>query len=194
MSDIKEVNNLDTTSFEYFQKLETSIAVYLGLSDFRSGGVVIRNERGWRENEKYIDYAWIILLSRSFVGCGGVFAIKFNETKFREYINKEELIHGVFTSTDNGIELIFTESVPTSTFDVNRLFNLNLIDANKGITIDGVCYDIRIFGSNINTFIKVNNPNTVDWKKWENEIWEMGRSLSEKSKNKTLINLFDRIR
>lgn len=184
-------NNIFFDSIEYFQQLERSLATKLGLTELKSGIQVIRDENGWRENEKSIEYIWVVKISRSFIGWGGVFAIKFNENTFREHLNKEELIHGVFISNDNGIGSFYSEILPDTSHEIVRYFNFNLFDANKGIALDGVSYTVRIIASNINTFIQTNNPNTADWKKWETEIWTMGSRLSKDSNNKELISLFE---
>ncbi|MBO9204234.1 MULTISPECIES: hypothetical protein [Niastella] len=178
-------------SIEYFQKLERSLAANLGLTELSSGIQVIRDKNGWRENEKSIAYSWIVQVSRSFVGWGGVFGIRFNENKFREYANKEEIIQGAYISNNNGIESLYTESSTDTSHEMIRHFNLNLFDANKGIALDGVSYKIRILASNIDTFIHVNNPNSAEWKKWESEIWTMGSRLAKDSNNKDLISLFE---
>jgi hypothetical protein len=190
---INEEESIDIyrSSFEYFQKLEKSIAAYLGLPKLKSGGVTIRNEKGWRENEKSIEYIWIVEMARSFVGWGGLFTIKFSKNEFREHSNEEELIQGVFISNDNEAVNFYTESLLGTSPEIINLFNLNLFDANKGITLDGVSYKVRIIAPNINTFINVHNPNTDSWKKWEAEIWKIGNRLAEDSNNIELKNLFE---
>ncbi|WP_343632700.1 hypothetical protein [Fluviicola sp.] len=190
---MKEQHSIDnySRSLLYSQEIEKAIANQLGLPELKSGGVTIRNEKGWRENEKVIDYVWIVQVSRSFVGFGGVFAIKFKQNEFRDYSNKEELIHGIFDLSEKGLDHFYTESM-TGTFDEKtNLFRLNLLAANEGITLDGVSYQIRIIAWNIDSFIRVSNPKTDDWKKWEAEIWEMGKQLAKKSGYQELITLFE---
>lgn len=183
--------DFDRNSFEYFQKLEISLATKLGLSELKSGIQVIRDNKGWRENEKSIKYIWIITIARSFVGWGGLFAIQFNENKFREHLNQEELLQGLFISTQDGVGQIYTEQSLDGTYDVRQLLRLNLFESNNGITLDGVSYKIRIIASNIDTFIQLNNPNSEEWKKWESEIWAMGKKLARKSNDQEMINLFE---
>ncbi|WP_205514287.1 hypothetical protein [Longitalea arenae] len=189
----RQIDNIDIffNSFEYFQLLERSLATNLGLTELKSGVQVIRDKNGWRENEKSIEYIWVVQISRSFVGWGGVFAIKFNENIFREHSNKEELFQGVFISNNNGIGNFYSEILADTSQDIIRHFNLNLFDAKKGVTFDGVSYNVRIIALNINTFIQVNNPNTADWKRWETEVWTIGSKLAKKSNNKELISLFE---
>lgn len=51
---------------EHFHHLEESLALKLGLSAFKSGPQVIRNERGWRENEISIDYIWLVTVDHLY--------------------------------------------------------------------------------------------------------------------------------
>ncbi|WP_341904199.1 hypothetical protein [Fluviicola taffensis] len=188
----RQENSIDNylNSLEHFRKIEGSIANYIGIQDLRSGNVTIRNEKGWRENEKSIEYIWIVKIARSFVGWGGIFAIKFAESEFRGYSNKEELIHGIFISSENGAEQLYIENLIDMSQEKVSCFKLNLFDANKGVSLDGIAYDLRIIARNVDTFIQTNNPNTNDWKKWEAEIWEMGRQLAKNSNDLELIKLF----
>lgn len=186
-----DVDNYRKRSFERFQQLEKWIAHHLELPELRSGNITIRNEKGWRENEKFIAYAWVVEMDRFSVGSGGVFAVKFNETPFRDQCNKEELVQGVFRSSDSGIQHFYKDSLSDTSLDIADLFNLNLLDANKGITLDGVSYKLGIDAMNIRTFIEVGNPNTDAWQKWETKIWEMGSRLAKASDNLELISLFE---
>lgn len=174
------------SSPEHFHKLEKSLALKLGLAAFKSGAQVIRNERGWRENEISIDYLWMVTVDQLYAGKGGIFAIKYNESRFREKVNPGGLVQGIFIYKDE-ISEIYTEPGIT---DLKDIFNFNLFEGSKGITLDGVSYSIRISGHNIDTFISLNNPDTYSWKKWEAEISALGNSMAAASENKEMIDLF----
>jgi hypothetical protein len=180
----------DNTSIEYFQKLEKWLADILGLSDLRSGEQVLRNERGWRVNEKHIDYIWIVQITRSFIGWGGIFSIKFAENKFGEHLNKEELKQGLFLSDQNGVQKVYTRTSPDTTKDIIDHFRFDLFEPDKGFNIDGVIYNIRISVANVNSFIRVNNPNTGAWGNWERKLLGLGKELAKESGNDELISLF----
>lgn len=173
-------------SSEHFHQLEKSLAHKLGLAAFKSGPQVIRNERGWRENEISIDYIWMVTADHSYSGKGGIFAVKYNESIFREHVNPGGLVQGIFMYKDE-ISQIYTEP---GTADVSGIFNFNLFECNKGITLDGVSYTIRISGHNIDTLISLNNPDTDSWRKWEAGIWALGNSMAVASGNKEMIDLF----
>lgn len=183
--------NIYSESFRYFEKLEKSLASKLGFVDLTSGIQVIRNENGWRENEKRIEYIWIVTIARSFVGWGGLFSIKLNKSQFREYENPEELLQGVFISNQNGIDQIYINRTTDPALDISKIFNFDLFEANKGITLDGVSYEIRIIASNIDTFIQLHNPSTEAFNKWESEIWKLGKRLARESNNQEMMNLFE---
>ncbi len=183
--------DIDLNSFKFFQKIEKSLAAKLGLTELKSGIQIIRDNNGWRENEKSIRYIWIVTIARSFVGWGGVFSIQFNENKFRDLSNQEELIQGTFILNNDSVDQIYTKRSLDATYNITQFFKLNLFEANKGINTDGVSYNVKIIAPNIDTFIQLNNPNTDEWKKWETEIWTMGKKLARESNDKEMINLFE---
>ena len=101
-----EIRNL-----EFIQKIEKSLCEKLNIPTLKSGNITIRNEKNWRENEKEIDYCWLINISKSFVGWCWIFSIKFNETHFRENNNPEKIVQGIFNTDKNGtIKNIFLEN------------------------------------------------------------------------------------
>ncbi|MDP2388625.1 MAG: hypothetical protein Q8M29_19795 [Bacteroidota bacterium] len=182
--------HLFTQSYESERRIEISLATKLGLSDLKAGNMVIRDERGWRQNEKYIDHVWIVYIARSFVGWCGIFSIKFNEHKFREHSNPEELVQGVFSLDNNGVTNIYSEISENKQDTIIDHFKLDLFNANKGIALDGISYRLRIISSNIDTFISVHNPTSSNWQKWENEIHSLGKQLASKSDIPEIIQVF----
>jgi hypothetical protein len=126
----RQTDNIDIyyNSFEFFQKLEKSIATKLGLTELKSGIQIIRDNNGWRENEKSIRYIWIVTIARSFVGWGGLFTIQFNENKFRNHSNQQELLQGIFNSNNEGVGQIYTDKSFEATYNVTQFFKLNLFE------------------------------------------------------------------
>jgi hypothetical protein len=186
----------ETNSDSYIKKqihnleIEKAIAKCLGLVELKNGIQVIRNEEGWRENEIAIDYVWIVNIVRSFVGWGSIFEIKFKENKFREHENPEQLVQGLLLFYNEKPEIFTAKSIDPSD-EIIKSFHFNLFNANNGITLHGISYEIRIISKNIDTFINVNNPYTEDWKKWESKIWELGQKLANESNNPKMKNLFE---
>ncbi len=179
------------SNLEYLQKLEETLAAKLGLPALKSGNIVIRDERDWRTNEKWIDFIWIVTISRSFVGFGGLFGVSFREHSFRDQHNPAEEVNGVFTSGQEGIEQIFINNTTEASFDIADFFKLNLIQANPGIALDGVVYEVRIIAPNIDSYIHVFNSNTPEWQAWEKDLWDLGRRFAKKSENYDMIRLFE---
>jgi hypothetical protein len=176
----------------YRESIEKLVLEKLGLSELKTGTQIIRDEKGWRQDEKLIEYIWIVLMSRSFVGWGGLIAIKFKANNFRGKHHPDELLRAIFSiGTDNGIKEFYEERTSgTGPDSVMDNFHLDLFNANKGITLDGVSYTIHTISDNIDTVITVNNPNTSNWKNWESEIWRIGKSLAFNSQSKELTELF----
>ncbi|MES2731477.1 MAG: hypothetical protein V4714_07000 [Bacteroidota bacterium] len=179
--------------FTGLQKIENYIGRALNLSDLRSGIQIIRDARGWRQNEKSIDYIWIVRVSRSFIGFGGLVSVKFNQREFREIKNPEELVQGVFLEGAYGeITQSHFEVESTHFYDpIQKLPKFDLFDANQGVTLDGICYQFRVIANNIDTIISLNNPSSQSWKEWERHLFELGKRLSKKSQNTELIQLFE---
>lgn len=179
-------------NLKFREILKQSLAIKLGFTELYSGGHVIRNEKGFRDNEISIDYIWIANISRSFVGWGGLITIKFEESHFRSIKNPEKLVQGIFLYDGKGeiTAFYFKEQTNDFTDPIYNIQNLELFTANEGITLDGVSYDYEVIARNINTHIIVGNPNSENWKHWENEIWKLGNRLSNESKYEEMIALF----
>jgi hypothetical protein len=184
------IHDILREKIEYVKHVEKTLAAKLGLEELSTGCHVIRNERGWRENEKYIDYIWIVHVSRSFVGHSCLFSVKFGETHFRKYFNKAEFIEGFFINVSNAKGHLYTNTADDTVFDIKHFNKLDLFDANRGIALDGVGYDIRIIAPNIDTRISVENPNSKEWIKWEKGIWKVGRKFGEDTDHPGMIQLF----
>lgn len=177
---------------EFTEIIKKSLALKLGLTELYSGGHVIRNEKGFRDNEISIDYIWITKISRSFVGWGGLITIKFEESHFRNIKNPEKLVQGIFLYDGKGeiTAFYFKEQTNDFTDPIYNIQNLELFTANKGITLDGVYYEYEVIARNISTCIIVDNPTSKNWKLWENELWKLGNRLSQESKNNEMMVLF----
>jgi hypothetical protein len=173
-------------------RIESSLAKTLDLPGLRSGPHIIRNHRGWRQNEKEIDYTWIVNISRSFIDFGGVFTVKFNKHEFRDISNPEEIIRGVFTYNANGefTNWYFEKDQTDFADSIKEFSQWNPFEANRGITLDGIYYQLLIRARNIDTVIAMNNPNSSSWRSWEQSLFELGKRLAEKSKSTELIQLF----
>ncbi|MEO1055186.1 MAG: hypothetical protein AAFX87_31450 [Bacteroidota bacterium] len=170
----------------------SNLAKELGIPELKSGKIIIRDERDWRINEKEIDYCWLINVSKSFIGWCWLFSVKFEQSEFREMQNSEELIQGIFTVNSAGeIENLYKE-ILTSQFqdEIRDLTAYDLFDANKGITLDGVSYEYIVIARNTKINMSLSNPNSDNWKKWEDKVEVLGRSISQKSGIAELKEMF----
>lgn len=176
----------------FYKKLEDSLANEFGLTDLSSGNIVIRDKKGWRENEKSIDYIWVIVFHHAFGKDGGIINIKYNESKFREITNPEELLEGVFLIQEDGnIKNVYIKKAKEDQDFLDEFKSLDYKEANKGITIDGISYRIHLLFPNTDVVIKVNNPNHQTWKKWEEKVWNKWDELSSNSNDEEKIKIFD---
>ena len=179
-------------SFQLNEIIKRNLALEIGLNELRVGGHTIRNERGWRDNELFVDYIWIAKVSLSFVGRAGLVTIKFDKTAFRGINNPEKLTQGIFLYNGNGeiTELYLEDKSKDIDDPLWKIDNLEMFEANKGITLDGVSYEYNVISKNIETQISVSNPNGSGWQNWEKEIWNLGYVLSQKSGNEEMKKLF----
>lgn len=193
MSRAETKQSYELNTFQFNQAMKKSLALKFGLDGLYSGGHTIRNEKGWRDNEIEVDYIWITKISRSFVGFGGLITVKFNESEFRGIKNPEKLIQGIFLYDSKGKvrELYFEEQIKEINDPVWKINDLELFTANNGIALDGVSYEYNVIARNIETQISVNNPNSEQWKNWENEIRSLGERLAENSANEEMKQLFE---
>ncbi len=178
--------------FQLNETIKRNLALKIGLNELYAGGHTIRNDKGWRDNEITIDYIWIAKMSLSFVVWAGLITIKYNKTEFRGINNPEKLTQGIFLYNANGeiTELYIENKIDDIDDPIWKINNLEMFDANKGITLDGVSYEYNVIAKNIETQISANNPNSTGWKNWEKEIWNLGHSLAKNSENKEMRELF----
>ena len=118
--------------------------------------------------------------------------IKYVSNEFRGIKNKEKLTKLIFTIDEQGyIESIFEEDESENFSNLIPEFKeIDLFEANRGITLDGIGYKIKLISDNIKTSIEVNNPNHKSWKNLEKKIWEMGLKLANKSNDDKLRKIF----
>jgi len=178
---------------DFFKKVEKELAKKFHLENLGSGNHVVRNERGWRDNEIRIEYILLITFDRAFYGKGGILNIKYEPTAFRENNNKEKLTKAIFTIEENGeLGPFYQEDELNNFLNLIPYFKeIDLFEANRGITLDGIKYRIKLISANIETTIEVNNPNHKSWEKLESEIWQMGNYLANKSQDEQLKKLFE---
>ena len=178
---------------ELHQKVIANLCSVLEIPDLRAGSLTIRDEQNWRKNEIYIDYSWLVNISQSFKGWCWLFSIKFNKTEFREFQNPERLIQGLFTIDNQGnISELYINTVTDKLEDkIRDLTSYDMFDANRGVTLDGVGYEYLIFAPNTEIRMTLNNPNSKNWKIWENEIWTIGKKLAQNSKIDNLKEIFE---
>jgi hypothetical protein len=169
---------------ELHQKVVTNLCSELNIPDSRAGYQTIRDERNWKTNQICIDYSWLVNISRSFKGWCWLFSIKFNKTEYEEFKNPEKLIQGLFTIDKVGEIMEFYRDTKTDNFEdkIRDLSTYDLFDTNRGITLDGVGYEYLIYSLNAEIRMSLNNPNSKNWKIWENEIWKIGKKLARDSK------------
>ena len=75
-------------------------------------------------------------------------------------INKDRKLDSIFQEDENEN---FSNLIPA-------FKEIDLFEANRGITLDRITYQIKLISNNIKTTIEVNNPNHKSWKKFETEI------------------------
>lgn len=146
-----------------------------------------------RINEKQIGYCWLVHISRSFAGWCWLFSLKFEASDFRDIHNPEELIRGIFTIGKAGdIENLHVESQTGDISDPARgLSRYDLFEANPGIALDGIDYEYLIFAPNTTIRMHLNNPNSENWRLWEQEVWKMGTDLARRSGITGLAEIFE---
>ena len=184
----ERVNVSYHNTLEWFKKVEEFLAQELRITKVMAGKQIIRGENGWPENEKLIEYAWIIEVSRSLVGWGYLFVIKFNENEFRGRVNPEELLMGIFTCDHDGINQICFETTADITDNVASTFTPNLFQKNNGW--NGLSYNVRIIASNINSFMQINNCLSLELKEWEEEVLALGSHLAQQYAMEKMVELF----
>ncbi|MEJ1240266.1 hypothetical protein WBG78_19145 [Chryseolinea sp. T2] len=172
-------------------RVEQTLIEKLGLSQLKVGIQIIRDERGWRQDERLIEYIWVVHMSRSFVGWGGIIGVKFGVNDFRGKHHNAELLHGVFNIGIGNVVELYSERLKHFEADpVFTRFPKDLFHANEGLALDGTSYAIHIMAPNTDVFVSVNSPIIDEWKEWTQEVWSLGSELSVRSQSRELMELF----
>ncbi|HLP14102.1 MAG TPA: hypothetical protein VK177_19375 [Flavobacteriales bacterium] len=167
---------------EHNQAIENVIRGILKVDGFGYGGKVIRDDRGFRENEKFMEYFHQVNITMN-AGSVTLFSAKFKESKFRTTLNLEELLTGIIAlNTQNNLPLKHVESSSTDFNDpIREIPKFDLFEKDDSITLDGIHYELLIYASGAKTFIDFGNPHGPAWSDVEKRIWTLGRKLAVNS-------------
>lgn len=183
---------MDKIAFE--KKVREAICKELKISDLHAGGVVIRNEAGWRENEKQIEYFWSVSICKSFMGWVAIFAIKFGKSKFREIENEDELVQGILSLKQSGeiADLYYENNSGNKVDEFKEIEGFGLFDCKSGFTLDGVTYDLSIIANGIESNICLTNPENAKWNETLKKLNAIGTQLAVNSKNGGWVDFFNK--
>ena len=171
---------------------EKLIASKYGMSDLRSGGHVLRDEREWRVNEKQIEYSWIVLISQYFHGQAGVFTVKFNSNPFLIHQNPGELLRGIFIYNGKNINHIHGRFFNETEDPIISGLGYKLFEPDNSLTLDGVVYHFMARAGNKESFMQLTNPRSESWRVWEEEVWRIGKELAPGSGVKEMLVFFEK--
>lgn len=158
-----------------------ALRTQLELPSLQAHMMTLRDERGWRVNERMIEYTWVVGIHHAFGGTVWLFSVKFAATPFQEINNPEQLLQGLMKINEVGQVISFYTHQDLDQFDdpIRRLKIDDLFEASRGITLDGVHYNYAIFAPSTSIEISINNPNSKHWKIWEEEVWNLGKKLAD---------------
>lgn len=181
-----------TPSPSHYEPVIRALRMKLGLPTLQAHNMVIRDERGWRINEKSIEYTWLVGIHHAFFKSLWLFSIKMAATPFRGIANPEQLLQGFIALRKDGTVEDHYVHQDLDNFDdpIRQQPTYDLFDANLGITIDGVHYDYLIFAPSTSIHMCLNNPNSQHWKQWEQELYTLGRRLTQQAGVVTWESLF----
>lgn len=169
---------------------ESAIRKLLHLDSLRAGGTCIRNEKGWLDNERKIEYSWTICINHSFRGPLYLFAVKFGANTFRGSDNVEELLLGLMhLNTAEVADRSYTDSyLEDFTDPIKEIRLFQLFEGDSHFTLDGVSYTIHIKATNIESKLAFSNPQSEYWKAIETDVWKLARQLAQQSGNEFFLN------
>lgn len=171
--------------------IKKQIALKIGLSELDIAGItIIRDDRGFRINEKDIEYFWILSYNHlNGLDNYGLFTIKFKESNFREFKNPKEMIPGIFNLDNDKIDIIHFES-STLNFDDQIATKFNELDFfySENMIENEIPSIIKflIESKNISANIESQYIKNKKWTDWNDEIIKVSKSISKKSKNSIL--------
>lgn len=168
---------------------ETALRKLLFL-DSLCGRASIRNEKGWLDNERVIEYSWIVTIDHAFRGQFYLFAVKFGANAFRGANNPEELLLGIMQLRTNGeVNHYYMMSHKEDMTDpIRAVETFRLFEGDSYISLDGVSYTVDINAPNIKSQLTFSNPQSEHWKVLANNIWRIAVRLASDSGNHVFIN------
>lgn len=181
---------------QWRENMEKAIAQRLNLASLASGTQIIRNEKGWRTNEKSVEYAWFSYINhqpKSYYA--GLFSIKLKPSDFRGIINQEELVQGIFTFDANGNIIHFHfETNKNDFYDPIRAstcFDLFAHDIDNKSDYVVLNFNINTLGTH--SAITTNGSGSFFANNFREEIFKMGKQFAANSNNESMMLFFQHI-
>ncbi len=176
--------------------IKKQIALKIGLSELeKAGTTIIRDDNGFRINQKEIEYFWILTFNHlNGFDNYGLFTIKIDESNFREFENSKEIITGIFSLNNNKIDLLYFESdilnfedkIADKFNDLDLFYKRDLIENEVPSIIE-----LIIESKNISAKIDCQYIENQKWAEWNNAIIQFSKLICQKSKNNKLKQIVD---
>ncbi len=138
---------------------EEAIAKLYDLDGLRPGRHILRNEKGWREDEVWVVRLWQVTVFPSFDPFATLTTVHFQESEFRGIVHPARIRTSVVLHAGEGGGAVMVGPVDVAEDTVAPLLrNVNLCPEEDSLVIDGIAYDLAIQMNQVESSILIRNP------------------------------------
>ncbi len=170
-----------------YTNFKAAAAKALGLENLHRGTHILRDHRGWRDDEIWVDYVWQAFVLPSFDPPAMMAFVRTRESVFRgkQHPRTQKGVMCLCDGSDNSNVTCFIadniEDTITSLFQ-----SINLVPDNQQISIDGIGYLFDFSGAEISSTVNIRTPCYPLFRNIEATLFSFADAIFHSSKDKRL--------
>ena len=156
----------------------------LGVPELRCGTQILRNQKGWRDDEIEVDYLWYALVMPSFHPRAAIGMAHMDESEFRGK-KHPAVIRAAVVISDRGKDQVGSSTFAEVTEDplVEAIRGVELLPENRSLCLDGICYELRTSGWEIDATLRIRNPQTATLRAIEQSLFQVVSTVQKQTGN-----------
>ena len=159
----------------------------LGISELRTGRHILRDERGWRDDETWVTRLWHAKIMPSFDDWGLVGLAEFSESEFRGRHHPACMKAAVVTFEQGSDVPRVSEWAELPSDPLRALVRaVDLMPEDQSRCLDGISYMLTIDGSELSTRLCLSNPTQPGLVAVQAALLEVCERVQEATQSKAL--------
>lgn len=160
------------------------LARTLGIDGFRPGRHILRDGRGWREGEIYVEHTWHAYVLPSFHDHAVIGVAKSSDSEFRGKKIPAFFRAGIAVVSPEKKVVAACDSVSITVDPIpETLTSISLFQEDAGIWLDGIGYEVFICHFDLDVRLRFSNPSMKQWIAVESSLFSLGVLIAEHSDN-----------